>query len=89
MDSTIQNNKKMIFPSPGVDQLGTQVGQAMPGDLVKFHMVASYSAMRPKFKIAGKKFGAERMRTEEFFLPQTITVIVRYLLPSPSSNLPT
>ena len=66
MDSTIQNNKKMIFPSPGVDQLGTQVGQAMPGDLVKFHMVASYSAMRPKFKIAGKKFGAERMRTEEY-----------------------
>ena len=72
MDSTNQYSKKTIFPSLGVDQLGTQVGLAMPGDLVKFHMTASYSAIRPKFKIAGKKFGAETMRTKEYLSTQVV-----------------
>ena len=66
MDWTKYSKKVVVVASPGVDQLGTEVGRAMPGDQVKFHMMASYTAPRPKFRIALKTFGADTLRTKEY-----------------------
>jgi hypothetical protein len=64
--TTKYGTKKVLFIGPGVDQLGRQVGLPVPGDVVKLHMTASYSALRPMFKVGGSKFGSVKMREKEF-----------------------
>jgi hypothetical protein len=91
MDWTKYSKKVVVVASPGVDQLGTEVGRAMPGDQVKFHMLASYTALRPKFRIALKTFGADTLRTKEYLstLIDGSTAFMEVSIPSTSATIGT
>lgn len=76
---SLKLNKTVLFDaSPGVDQLKRHVGIPVPGDVVKLHMTASYAAMRPLFKVAGKSVGPVKLREKEFLSTHIVAATAFY-----------
>jgi hypothetical protein len=80
--------KKVLFVGPGVDQLGRPVGLPIPGDIVKLHMTASYSALRPKFQVGGGKFkfGSVKMREKEFLSSHIVGECAFFVVQIPTTS---